>query len=76
MGLPRGVMEHRIFNSVGVDANARPKFKIVTDDKLIAKLCHMVIHYQWFTSTGILSMVLIYVNTNMRLNFKVGWYRR
>ena len=37
------------------------KFKVVIDDKLIAKLCHMVIHYQWFTSTGILSMVLICV---------------
>ena len=46
---------------LGVDANARPKFKVVTDDKLIAKLCHMVIHYQWYTSTGILSMVLICV---------------
>ena len=44
---------------LGVDTNATPKFKVVTDDKLIAKLCHMVIHYQWYTSTGILSMVLI-----------------
>ena len=46
---------------LGVDANARPKFKVVTDDKLIAKLCHMVIHYQWYASMGILSMVLICV---------------
>ena len=37
---------------LGVDTNARPKFKVVTDDKLIAKLCHMVIHYQWYTSNG------------------------
>ena len=44
---------------LGVDTNARPKFKVVINDKLIAKLCHMVIHYQWFTSTGILSMVLL-----------------
>ena len=48
---------------LGVDTNARPKFKVVTDDKLIAKLCicHMVIQYQWYTSMGILSMVLICV---------------
>ena len=25
--------------------------RLFTDDKLIAKLCHMVIHYQWYTST-------------------------
>ena len=43
------------------------------DDKLIAKLCHMVIHYQWYTSTGILSMVLICVrgDANARPKFKV-----
>ena len=27
---------------LGVDTNARPKFKVVTDDKPIVKLCHMV----------------------------------
>ncbi len=58
---------------LGVDANARLKFKVVTDDKLIAKLCHMVIHYQWYTSTGILSTVLIVlrVDANARPKFKV-----
>ncbi len=55
---------------LGVDTNARPKFKVVTDDKLIAKLCHMVIHCQWYASTDILSMVLG-VDTNARPNFKV-----
>ena len=50
--------------------NARPKFQVVTDDKLIAKLCHMVIHCQWYASKGILSMVLG-VNTNAKPKFKV-----
>ena len=27
---------------LGVDANARPKSNVVTDDKLIAKLCHII----------------------------------
>ena len=58
---------------LGVDANARPNFKVVTDNKLIVKLCHMVIHYQWYTSTGILSMVLIVlgVDANATPKFKV-----
>ena len=50
--------------------NARPKFKVVTDDKRIAKLCHMVIHCQWYTSIGILNVVLG-IDTNVRPKFKV-----
>ena len=57
-----GHFKHGSHLCIGVDANVRPKFKVFTNDKLIAKLCHMVIHYQWYSSTGISSMVLIYVN--------------
>ena len=58
---------------LGVDTNATPKFKVVIDDKLIAKLCQIVIHYQWYTSTGILAWFsfALGVDTNARPKFKV-----
>ena len=34
---------------LGVDANARPKFKIATDDILVAKFRNSVMHHQWYT---------------------------
>ena len=44
---------------IGVDANAKPKFKIATDDKLVAKFCNSVMHHQWYTLTQLFSVQVV-----------------
>ena len=53
---------------LGVDTNARPKFKVATDDKLVAKFCNSVMHHQWYTFKLIKFFAWFLINFVLRVD--------